>query len=755
MKTRCIYRLLLFCTVLLGPGLSTSVSAELDVKAARALIRRVVPGHARYFEVEYIPRDEGRDVFELEQDGQRIVLRGNNGVSVASALNHYLKHYAHCDISWNGTNLDIPTPMPEVAQKVRITTPYRYRHYFNYCTFNYTASWWDWDRWQWEIDFMALNGINMPLALTGQNSIWDKVYRSLGFTKEELDSFFSGPAYFTWFWMGNLDGWGGPLPERFMAFQEELQKKILARERELGMTPILPSFTGHVPPSFRKRFPEAKVHSTQWGINTNVAPPVYILDPSEPLFAEIGKRFLGELIATYGTDHLYSADTFNEMLPPREDPEYLNAIASKVYGSMSEVDDRAVWVMQGWMFLDRPGFWQPAQMQAMFDAVPDGRLIVLDLDSEVNPVWSRTDAFYGEQWIWNMLHNFGGRISLYGKMDEIARGPAEALHHPGSGNMVGIGLTMEAIEQNPVVYQMMLEHVWSDERIDPEDYIEGYITRRYGKKNAAASKAWNILLNTVYRSNKKDQGPAESMITGRPTFNENSAWTWTDLVYYDNKDFVPAWTLMLEASDSLSSSNGFRYDLVDVTRQALANYGTALHRQIAYTYYAGDLETYRLLYRRFLDLISDMDRLLGTRQEFLLGKWVEDAGKWAENEDERILYRRNARNLVSVWGRKDVADISDYSCRHWNGLMESYYKGRWEEFFRMTDAALEEGRDWDEKAFYDYIRDWGWQWVNNDGLDFISEPEGDPVEVCKELYAKYYDIISRSEVTKQLKNELE
>ena len=261
-----------------------TAASELDVEAARALIKRVVPTHADRFEVEPVGRENGKDVFEVEQVGSKIVLRGNNGVSVASALNHYLKHYAHCDISWNGTNLDIPTPMPEVPQKVRVTTPYRYRHYFNYCTFNYTASWWDWDRWQWEIDFMALNGINMPLALTGQNSIWDKVYRSLGFTKEELDSFFSGPAYFTWFWMGNLDGWGGPLPERFMAFQEELQKKILARERELGMTPILPSFTGHVPPSFRKRFPEAKVHSTQWGINTNVAPPVYILDPSEPLF---------------------------------------------------------------------------------------------------------------------------------------------------------------------------------------------------------------------------------------------------------------------------------------------------------------------------------------------------------------------------------------------------------------------------------------------------------------------------------------
>lgn len=36
--------------------------------------------------------------------------------------------------------------------------------------------WWDWERWQKEIDWMALQGINLPLAFTGQESIWQKVF---------------------------------------------------------------------------------------------------------------------------------------------------------------------------------------------------------------------------------------------------------------------------------------------------------------------------------------------------------------------------------------------------------------------------------------------------------------------------------------------------------------------------------------------------------------------------------------------------
>lgn len=237
---------------------------SLNITAAYALIERVVPAYVDLFKVEYIPQEEGADVFELEQIGNKIVLRGNNGVSVASALNYYLKHYAHCDYSWNASNMKFPDPVPTVPEKIRKLTPYKYRHYFNYCTFNYTASWWDWERWQFEIDYMALNGINMPLAMTGQNAVWDRIYRKLGFGDEDMDRFFTGPAYFMWFWAGNIDAWGGPLPQSWKESHEALQKQILARERELGMTPILPAFTGHVPPTFKDKFPEAKIKRLNW-----------------------------------------------------------------------------------------------------------------------------------------------------------------------------------------------------------------------------------------------------------------------------------------------------------------------------------------------------------------------------------------------------------------------------------------------------------------------------------------------------------
>ena len=66
-------------------------------------------------------------------------------------------------------------------------------------------------------------------------------------------------------------------------------------------------------------------------------------------------------------------------------------------------------------------------MQALLHDVPTGGMVVLDLRYEVAPIWSLTESYYGTPFIWNMLHNFGGRSGLYGRMPQIAQWPALAL----------------------------------------------------------------------------------------------------------------------------------------------------------------------------------------------------------------------------------------------------------------------------------------------------------------------------------------
>jgi len=623
----------LFLFLLLTAGLAAQ-AAGLSVDASRALIKRIVPAHADKFIVEPLTDNTGKDGFELSSRGDKIVLAGNDGVAIASALYYYLNEYCHCQITWNGVNMNLPAQLPKVTQKITKSSPYEYRYYLNYCTYNYSMSWWDWNRWEKEIDWMALHGINMPLAITGEEYVWNEVYKEMGFTNKELENFFCGPAYFSWFWMGNLDGWGGPLPQSWMSRQKDLQLKILQRERELGMKPVLSAFTGHVPAAFKERFPNAKLKQTNWN---NGFADTYILDAEDPLFAEIGKKYLQKQTELFGTDHLYSADTFNENEPPSNEPEFLSKLSARVYEGMRQADPEAVWVMQGWLFFSDRKFWNAPQVKALLDAVPNDKMILLDLITEYEPVWKRTEAYYGKPWIWNMLHNFGGNISLFGQMERVATQPAAALNDPNSGKLKGIGLTMEAIEQTPVMYELMMANTWRISAIDLDQWLKSYIPNRYGKgtnaSNADMFKAWQVLKSTVYNGKDIRDG-AESILTGRPTFDSATVWTKTRL-NYKRADLIPAWDLFVKTADVYKSSDGFRYDLVDLTRQVLANYARPLQVKWTKAYQNKDMAAFKKYSSAYLELIGDMDRLLATRNDFLLGKWLADARSCGTTESEK------------------------------------------------------------------------------------------------------------------------
>ena len=187
MKTN-LKLVILFIVFIFETGVSQSTKPETEiVNASSQLIARILPNHASQFSIE-IDSSAKEDWFEIVSKGDKIVLRGNNGVSVASALYYYLNNVTHCQITWNGNNLNLPKKLPAVSKLIHKKTPYEYRYYLNYCTFNYSMSWWDWKRWEKEIDWMALHGINMPLAITGEEYIWDEVYKSYGFTDADFET---------------------------------------------------------------------------------------------------------------------------------------------------------------------------------------------------------------------------------------------------------------------------------------------------------------------------------------------------------------------------------------------------------------------------------------------------------------------------------------------------------------------------------------------------------------------------------------
>ena len=700
-------------------------------EAARGVLQRLLPEAADQFVLETIPPDQGRDVFEIESLEGKIVVRGTNGVAICSGLNWYWKHLCRCHVSFCGDQLKLPDPLPEVGQKIRRTSPYRYRYCFNYCAFSYTLAWWDWAQWERMIDWMALHGINMPLAVTGQEAVWRNVGRDLGLSDAEMGEFFVGPGYLPFGWMGCIDGWGGPLPDSWIESHRDLGRKIVARQRALGMTPVLQGFTGHVPAAMKEKFPRAKFRRLPSWCKF---PGTWFLDPMDPLFERVGKAFVEEQTRQFGTDHLYASDTFIEMSPPSDDPAFLEAMGKAVYGAMKAGDPEATWVMQGWVFYNNPRFWKPPQSKALLGAVPDARMILLDLFCENRPVWSSTEAFYGKPWVFCVLHNFGGRVGLYGGVRQIADHLAEALASPERGKLSGVGLTMEGFGYNPIVYDFLTEMAWHDDVPEVEAWTPPFVESRYGASLPKAHQAWERLLATAYRS----PGYTGTIVCRRPRLSGTAP-----AVPYDPTELVRAWEELLSCAGDLDEVDTYRYDVVHLARQVLGELAGVAHDDVIDAYRRKDREALAEAGARLLTTIDDLDRLLATRREFLLGTWLADAKRWAANEEEERLYEWNARNLITLWGPPDGV-LHDYAQRQWSGLIAGFYRGRWQQFVERLEASLAEGKPFDADGFERDVRQWEDAWTH--GTEpYPVEPQGDPVAVSAEMFRKYGRTVAEPE----------
>jgi len=712
--------------------LSAIVSAQTEnITAAKNLAQRVIPAYANKIEFENISASPEKDVFEIESVNKIIVIKGNSVNAMAVGLNYYLRNYCHTDISWYRNEKPVlPLAMPVITGKIKKESRCSERFFLNYCTFGYTMPWWQWSDWQWFIDWMALNGINMPLAITGQEAIWYKVWKKFGLTDEQIRSYFTGPAYLPWHRMSNIDHWDGPLPQSWLNDQLELQKKIVRRERELGMKPVLPAFAGHVPELLKTKYPNAKITSLgEWsGFSSKY--DSYFLDPFDSLFKPIRKTFLDEQTKAFGTNHIYGTDPFNEVTPPSWDPSYLADVSKIIYSSMTETDPAAEWLQMGWIFYNQRDHWTNERIKAYLDAVPQGKMSILDYFCDNTEVWKLTDSFYGQPYIWCYLGNFGGNTMMSGDLKEVEK-RMENTFVKGGNNMKGVGSTTEGFGVNPIMYEYVFDKAWSDGPVDVGKWVSNWSERRYGRKNDTVSKAWNILLNTTY-SGAAGLGRA-TLTNARPGLTGHNSWTTNPTINYDNKDLLKAWQLLSEVKGQAPAV--YYYDVVDVGRQVLGNYFSVLRDRFTECYNKKDFGGLKRSGDAMLALLNDMDRLLATNQNCLLGDWIETARKLGVNEKEKNYYEEDARKIITVWGEPG-RHLTDYANRSLAGLTKTYYRGRWKLFVDDVEKSLQDSRAFNDSAFAEKLTAFEDNWTKGKEK-YVSKPIGDCMVISRMLVNKF------------------
>jgi Alpha-N-acetylglucosaminidase (NAGLU) tim-barrel domain/Alpha-N-acetylglucosaminidase (NAGLU) N-terminal domain len=534
---------------------------------------------------------------------------------LTAGLGYYFKEYCNFTLEWStggragGSHIVIPDvwPVPlhhnektnwrmydrrQEQNSVVSVTIQKYRtvpwsYLMNVCTHSYSLVWYDWSAWQSLIDGLALRGINMILALTGQEEIQYQVFSELGVKDHEIRSWFNGPAFLTWSRGQNEYGSGiaGPLPRSFMKSQWHLQREhILPRLRSLGIVGILPAFQGNVPIQIKTLFQDHNI--TQQG-------ETGWIDALDPLFGRIADLWMRKLIQDFGTDHYYQTDGYfnggtapwlqhrghiekvrgktsvNEIeisphLPPHDESWYLRGRAA--YAGLSRTDPQAYWMYQGFAFVGWNTKEQASYLRAFIDSAPKNRFIILDMGYSPDGQWQMWNnaSFFGAPFIWSSLYNFGDTDGMRGDLKHLNQAvPFQAIE--ANSSIVGIGATPEGIDHNPLYFELLFE---ANFRSTPIDDLPNEVSRLNHKRYGIPQINSDVVLASIYMlESVYSQGFSVQDTTGVSHLKPAES---SSLFGEDRRTPKPiackmfqAWRHLSAASDNRTScTTPFLYDLV-------------------------------------------------------------------------------------------------------------------------------------------------------------------------------------------------
>ncbi len=668
---------------------------------------------ARAIGEEYLEQIELRldrrlreEYFTIEYLRGKVVLISNSGLGLASAFNYYLKEVCDCHISRYGKQVKLPHNLPKVNGKIDRKTNCQYRYAYNYCTHSYSMAFWGEKEWQKEIDFLALNGVNLVLDILGMEEVYRRFLTKLGYRHREIKNFLVGPSYYAWFYMSNICSIGGPIHDDFFSEKCELARKNHRRMQALGMNVVLQAYTGIVPTDIQKKDRDVPViRQGKWkGIERPliVAPDSVAYIKYSKLFYECQKEVFGDITHFYAGDICHEGGKLNKKSAKEA---YTN-----VMQSMLSFDKEAMWVLQCWSLNPNKTFTNAVKQYR------DNHILMLDLHSEkINHNANKFSrlAKYGNV-LSGLLNNFGGRQGLYAPVDTLPKKLKAMSVRP---NFKGVALTAESTAVNPILTDIFFSLIW-DEIPDVNAWVKKYALRRYGKENENINKAMDILLDTVYSEENCSSmfGTPESIACRRPLDPEAKMFTARGSVKipYFKKDFDEAVRLFLKDFDKLKDNECYIYDAVDLLRQSLANKLSSIAKKAVSAYKSKDYFQYMEYSEQMNNLFDILDRVLLNCKDFSFASYYQPVVEYTDKMDDftKQIYRINAKALITTWYCRLLADngnLHDYAHRQLGDLMTSFYKMRWEKLTEQVKIEMDGGKPDEIDWFYHE-----WNWVLSD-----------------------------------------
>ena len=484
------------------------------------------------------------------------------------------------------------------------------------------------------------------------------------------------------------------------------------------------------------------------------------------------------------TSYLLTNSLACKVLAP--DPVWL-ARGRAAYGAVARVDPEAQWLYQGWALkvantgLTPPSPLALSRLRGLSSAAPEGKFIIMDMETDGSGQWREWAGSWGVPFIWTALHTFGGSMSIKGNLSLINTipfsapplAPAPAGADAGT-QVVGVGYTPEGLDQNPAYYEMLDEAAF---RGEPVSNITAWLVRRahrrYGlaQPNGDVEAAWAALGASAYA---RDEGVSDGTGVG--------IMPGTDTSHFAGDLATPlpptclewaAWGALVAAAPAVRAAASERaggaplpetytYDLVNTGREVLALLSTPTSLNFSRAIFSGaplDVARINATAAAYLDLLGDLDALLGTDAAFLLGPWLAAAraiGGDAVDCTEALGGRFsncaqflawNARSQLTTWyptlspdsptpGQQAGRD-NNYARKQWAGLVRDVYAARVGSFLAqaLEDAAAGRAFDLAAMARRDAAATFAWQ--TDVDTPYPTLPSGDPVAVSAALRAKY------------------
>lgn len=643
--------------------------------AAAAVLERAVGPAVDQVAFDLVATPGAPEQFTISGTAGDIRIEASTPSALSMGAGWYLKHVVHAAVNLGNPEPIVPATLPAPGEAITRTAHEASRFAFNDTNEGYTDPYLDWNGWQRLLDNLALHGVNQVFLSIGTDAVYAELLQEYGYTDAEARAWIPQPAHQPWWVLQNMSSTEqAPMSAELLDERAELAARIVKRAGELGITPVLPGYFGTVPTDFASRNPGANV--VPQGTWSNYQRPSW-LDPTSSLFDDVAAdyyRISNELI---GATSAYKMDPLHEGGKPGN--VSVAAAAGAIESALHAAHPKATWVLLG---------WQSNPSATLLSGIADKRrLLIVDGLSDTVGTLDRESKWPGVKYAFGSIYNFGGNTSI-GAISTVWLDRYFAARDKAGSALSGVAILPEGFYNNPAAYELLSELPWMDEKPDHAQWFRDYAEGRYG--TASAADAWDIIAATAYSMAPigTHSESHDGLFAAQPSLTTTKARACcaAGVVRYDLDEFATALPALIDAAPSVVQSAAYRYDLTDVTRQVLANQSRILLPQINDAYRARDLDRFDELTTTWLALVQQLDEVLATNADFLLGAYAERA----ELQNGAVgVY--DLQNLLTTWGTKASFSLHDYANREWQGLVGDFYASRWSQYFGTLRAAIESG----------------------------------------------------------------